>query len=181
MAEVPQQPTRPSVAIGDIEIRPIRAADAEQYVGLLDELDHETRFLLWEPGERNLDVAQLRARLGDIDPVTKLRLVAVQGPQLVGFLVANRGDVRRTRHRADFSMGILAEYRGRSIGRALLDALDRWAIEHDVSRLELTVMSHNGAARALYERCGYVLEGTKRGGIVVDGRSIDECVMGKLL
>jgi RimJ/RimL family protein N-acetyltransferase len=181
MADAPQQPRRASEGIHAIDIRPIGVDDSAGYFELLGELDHETKFLLWEPGERILDPTQLHARLKAADPATQLRLVAAHGPQLVGFLVANRGEVRRTHHRADFAMAVLAEYRRRSIGSRLLDALDHWAVEHHIARLELTVMSHNTPARALYERGGYRLEGIKRDAIIVDGRPIDECVMGKLL
>ncbi len=181
MTETPQRPNVDPGSTDAIEIRPIRSEEASRYIDLLDALDHETRFLLWEPGERRLDLDQMRTRLITIDTAEQLRLVAVCGTQLIGFLVANRGEVRRLRHRADFAMGVLAQYRGRSIGDALLDALEHWAIEQGISRLELTVMFHNTAARTLYERCGYDLEGIKRGAIVVDGQPIDECVMGKLL
>jgi RimJ/RimL family protein N-acetyltransferase len=50
-----------------------------------------------------------------------------------------------------------------------------------ISRLELTVMSDNEPALALYERAGYSLEGRKRDAIIVDGIGVDELVMGKPL
>ena len=52
-----------------------------------------------------------------------------------------------------------ARYRRRGIGRALLDAAERWARERGVRKLELHVFPHNEAAIALYERAGFVREG----------------------
>ena len=42
-------------------------------------------------------------------------------------------------------------------------------------------MADNDRAIALYERCGFVLDGTERLAIAIDGRAVDEHVMGKLL
>lgn len=164
-----------------VEIRLIRLSDAASYVDLLDELDQETTFLLWEPGERPVQVEELRDRLASVDHSSRICLVAACDDRLVGFLVGLRGPVRRTRHRADFTMAVLDGYRRRSIGSGLLHKLEAWAVENEISRLELTVMAHNHRARTLYERSGFMLEGNKRGAIRVADELIDECVMGKLL
>ncbi len=59
--------------------------------------------------------------------------------------------------------------------------LDKWANEKGVTRLELTVMCINDAARHLYEKNGFVVEGTKKNSMVVDGTYVDEYYMAKLL
>jgi RimJ/RimL family protein N-acetyltransferase len=175
----PPTSARGSTSSSPVEIRPIRSSDAAAYVDLLDELDRETTFLLWEPGERSIELNELRHRLGSVDHSSRVCIVAACDDRLVGFLVGHRGPARRTRHRADFTMAVLGGYRRRSIGTGLLHQLDVWAAENEISRLELTVMAHNHEARTLYERCGFLLEGVKRGAIRVAGEPIDECVMGK--
>jgi RimJ/RimL family protein N-acetyltransferase len=159
----------------------LRAADAAHYVRLLEQIDRESRFLMWEPGERQVSADDIRRRLTDSGSSDRLRLVALVGDALVGFLVAHRGQPRRVRHRADFTMAVLQDHQSRGIGTELLAALDSWATAVGISRLELTVMSDNEPAFALYERAGYSLEGRKREGIIVDGIGIDELVMGKPL
>ena len=164
-----------------MEIRQLRADDAADYVQLLHEIDRESRFLMWEPGERQVSADDIRRGLavpGSGDP---LRLVAVVGGAFVGFLVAHRGHLTRLRHRAEFTMAVLQAHRGCGIGPALLAALENWATTVGISRLELTVMSDNEPAVALYERAGYRLEGRKRDAIVVDRVSLDELVMGRFL
>jgi RimJ/RimL family protein N-acetyltransferase len=165
----PPTPARGSSSFSPVEIRPIRASDAAAYVDLLDELDRETTFLLWEPGERAVEVEELRGRLASVDHSSRVCIVAACDDRLVGFLVGHRGSVRRTRHRADFTMAVLGGYRRRSIGTGLLHQLEVWAVENEIGRLELTVMAHNHGARTLYERCGFMLEGVKRGAIRVAG------------
>jgi RimJ/RimL family protein N-acetyltransferase len=162
-------------------VRSFAADDASAYVELLRRLDRESTFLLWEPGERSIEPSVLRQRSEQSDRADGVHLVADASGELVGFLVAYRGHGRRIQHRADFAMAVVAAHQGRGIGHRLLTALDAWAAEVGVSRLELTVMAHNERAIALYERAGYAREGVKREAIRVDGRSVDELVMGKLL
>jgi ribosomal protein S18 acetylase RimI-like enzyme len=50
---------------------------------------------------------------------------------------------------------------GRGIGRALLDAADRWAEANGYPWLTLHVFEGNDRARRLYERHGYVAEWTR--------------------
>ena len=163
------------------EIRQLRAADAAGYVRLVEQIDRESRFLMWEPGERQVSADDIRRSLTDSGGSDRLRLVALVGDELVGFLVAHRGHVMRVRHRADFSMAVLEDHQSRGIGTELLAAVDSWATSVGISRLDLTVMSDNVAALALYDRAGYSLEGRKRDAIIVDGRAVDELVMGKPL
>lgn len=162
-------------------IRTLRPEDAPDYIAFLQQLDRETTFLLWEPGERNLQVESLRRRISEADENQGIRLVAEEEGRILGFLVAHRGVSRRVQHRADFVIGVLQQAWGRGVGTALLERFEAWARELGIWRLELSVMAHNHRASKLYERLGYVREGVKRSAIVVDGQKVDELIMGKIL
>lgn len=161
-------------------VRSLAEPDAAAYVRFLRDLDAETAFLMWEPGERVLTEADVHLRI-EMDPALRATWIAVEDGAIVGFLVGIRGGARRISHRADFTMGVLERAAGRGAGQALLGAFEAWARTHGVRRLELTVMAHNDRAIRLYERVGFVREGIKRQAIVVGGRAVDEVVMGKLL
>jgi RimJ/RimL family protein N-acetyltransferase len=47
--------------------------------------------------------------------------------------------------------------------------------------MELTVMAHNRSAVALYERSGFVVEGTRRDSMLVEGNYVDEYYMARML
>lgn len=59
-------------------------------------------------------------------------------------------------------VAVMPSYRGRGVGRCLLDALTARAAEHGHDRLALNVHICNPAAR-LYSRAGYVVAGKGRG------------------
>jgi len=64
-----------------------------------------------------------------------------------------------TRHVATLGMFVLFDRRGHGIGTALMREALRWALDHGVERIELTVYPHNAAAIALYRRAGFEQEG----------------------
>ena len=49
---------------------------------------------------------------------------------------------------------VVPEHRGRGVGKALLEALARLAVERDCGRLEWAVLDWNESAIAFYERLG---------------------------
>jgi RimJ/RimL family protein N-acetyltransferase len=78
-------------------------------------------------------------------------------------------------------VGIRHKFAGQGIGKKLFEALERWAVEHGLHRLELTVMCHNERAIRLYQKMGYNIEGVKQDSLRVDGRYVDEYYMAKIL
>ena len=163
-------------------IRTATATDAKGVLELLLRLDEETRFMMYEPGERSTSVDRqaetLRALLVSNNSTF---LLAEEGGRPVGFLEATGGAFRRNRHVAHLVIGVLEEHAGRGIGTALMVEAQRWARERGIRRLELTVETHNRAARALYEKMGFAVEGTRKDTMRVEGSSVDEYYMAKLL
>jgi RimJ/RimL family protein N-acetyltransferase len=162
-------------------IREAVPADAERLLDLKTALDGETRFMLLEPGERMSSVTNERTRLEALSSqANSVVLVAQDNDDLVAYAEASGGDFRRNRQTAHVVIGVRRSYTGRGLGTRLLTELDRWAVKADVRRLELTVMTHNLAAIALYRKRGYRVEGTRRAALIVDGEYVDEFWMAKV-
>lgn len=68
--------------------------------------------------------------------------------------------------------------RGRGVGRALLRAAAALARERGARRLTLRVLGHNAPARRLYETEGYAVEGVLPEEFLLDGRYVDDVLMG---
>ncbi len=87
----------------------------------------------------------------------------------------------RRRHAASLGIAVHDEWQGRGVGSALLAALvdlaDNWI---DVQRIELTVYTDNAPAVHLYEKFGFVIEGTLRRFAFRDGVYVDAYSMARL-
>ena len=156
------------------------AGDAQRFWNLLNALDHETEYMLYEPGERSTDLSRVTGLLSRPENETLVLAAEAEG-ELAGFLSADRGGVRRNAHSAYIVCGIREAYRNQGIGTRLFGMLDDWAKRNGVTRLELTVLTENAAAVHLYQKCGFEIEGTRRNSMRVRGVYKDEYEMSKLL
>lgn len=162
-----------------MKIRQIETGDADNFLNMLRKLDTETEFMMYEPGERRTTLEEQKEIIERIqengDPV----FLVESGEEVVGFLGGKRGGCNRVRHTVYIAMGIVKDHRGKGIGRKLMEQLDRWNVENDIARSELTVMCHNERAVRLYEGMGYQIEGRRKKSLVVEGKFVDEYYMGK--
>ncbi|MGP3924069.1 GNAT family N-acetyltransferase [Streptomyces sp. 8N616] len=71
--------------------------------------------------------------------------------------------------------------RGRGIARALLDAACEEARRQGASRITLRVLGHNTPARRLYESAGFAVEGVLPGEFLLEGKYVDDVLMGRSL
>jgi len=60
-----------------------------------------------------------------------------------------------------YAMWVAPDARGAGVGRALLDAVERWARDRGSGRLALAVTERNEGARRFYEACGFVDTGDR--------------------
>ncbi|MFN2747298.1 GNAT family N-acetyltransferase [Bacillus sp. z60-18] len=164
-----------------MEIRKINISDAEQFLKLCQTLDEESEFMMYEPGERLTTIERQREQIRSMLAGSSQILVASAGGSLIGHITAVRGQANRTRHRAHIVIGIRKAYRGQGIGTHLFLALEKWACEEKLHRLELTVMSHNQTAVKLYQKIGFSIEGTRKHAMMVNGTYVDEYFMAKLI
>ena len=164
------------------EVRQVREEDAAALLQLQHQLDRETHFMMLEPDERTTTVAALAERIrGGLASGQELLWVAEDEGQLVGYVAAERGGFRRNRHVAQLVIGVAQSHAGQGLGARLFAAMEAWARQAGVRRLELTVMAHNRAGLGLYTKLGFLVEGLKRRSLCVDGAWVDEYYMGKLL
>ena len=98
------------------------------------------------------------------------------------FVVLSDGDVvgwcdvlRNTQrtvysHCGTLGIGLLPQFRGRGIGRQLMQTTIDAAWQCGMTRIELTVREHNANAIALYKSLGFGVEGLQRNAIRIDGQ-----------
>ncbi|KGP71026.1 GNAT family N-acetyltransferase [Pontibacillus yanchengensis] len=165
-----------------MKIREITISDAKKFVQLTKEIEGHSEFMLWEPDERTVTSEQQRKRIEALEDVNNSTIfVAEEENKLVGFLVAMGGNARRNQHTVYLVIGILKDYRGQRIGSRLFSELEKWGKERNIHRLELTVVTKNIGGLALYKKMGFIIEGTKKHSLLIDGEFVDEYYMSKLI
>lgn len=102
-----------------------------------------------------------RKRLTEI-PESQFWLAAMVGDELVGQLeVQTSPNHPRRKHVGQLGMAVRDDFQGKGVGTALMraavDMADNWL---DLLRLELGVFVDNEPAVRLYQRFGFVIEGT---------------------
>lgn len=163
-------------------IREIETWDAENFTNLIKKVENTSDFMLMEAGERKTTPKQQQNQLEQIKQQNNSTIfVAENEGELIGYLIVLGGTVNRTKHSAYLVIGILQEYRGKGIGTKLFENVITWAPKHNISRLELTVVTENEAGITLYKKNGFDIEGTKRNSLVIDGKTFNEYYMSKIL
>ena len=162
-------------------ITAIEKQDAADLLKLQLQLDKESSFMLYEYGERSNQIQAVKNMIEHYYDTGSLIAAAKARKDLAGFISAKRGQCNRNNHTAYVVIGVLSKYQGQGIGSSLMEHLLVWAKSNKITRLELTVMTHNSVAIALYKKYGFLQEGIKQRSLFVDGSYVDEYYMAKLM
>ena len=73
-------------------------------------------------------------------------------------------------HSGTLGIGLLADFRGRGIGRRLMQQTIDRAFAFGLTRVELTVREGNANAIALYKSLGFETEGLHRNAVCIEGQ-----------
>jgi len=176
---------RPAIRAAESPKIPVRLAgegDVPALIGLVNALAREARLLFVMPIDPETGVESLVAFLqSNAASGNHTVLVAESQGALAGLATATGGVHPAKRDTVEVGIGVLESHRGRGIGRALMEGLEIWARGAGIHRLQLPVVTSNAPAIALYRRVGFEVEGVLRESVQLDGRSLDQFMMAKLL
>ena len=158
-------------------IRPLGAADAEQYQRI------RLESLRLHPEAFGASYEEtLRLRLAEI--VERLtasgftRFGGLADGKLVGLAGLQMRSGEKEKHKAHlFSMYVDAAHRGTGLARQLVEAVIAGAREAGAVVLHLSVTVGNAPAQRFYRRLGFSVYGIERRSLKVDGRFLDEELM----
>jgi ribosomal protein S18 acetylase RimI-like enzyme len=143
--------------MGDaLEVRPARPSDARAFLEFWSAIVAEERFVRTE--EVRLPAHAYRRRFRNVSDL-ETYLLAFEGGRLVGHVTVQRERHPVTRHVGSLAIAVVADARGRGIGRRLMEEAIAWSKEAGVEKLVLAVYPHNEAAISLYRSFGFVEEG----------------------
>lgn len=161
-----------------IVLRPATAADAAAICRIYNQ-GIEDRLATLETELRTPDERrQWLAARGPRHPV----FVAETDEMVVGWSSLNVYNPRPAyQYVADFSIYIERGWRGKGVGRRLLEHLIEQARALDYHKMMLSTFPFNASGVALYERMGFTRAGVFHEMGQLDGRWVDTLVMEKLL
>ncbi|WP_419881886.1 N-acetyltransferase family protein [Peribacillus sp. B-H-3] len=165
-----------------MKIRTAVQKDAKALAELMEHAD-ESGFMLFNPGERKVRPEMLEERFlrAGNEGVTNIFIAEGNNGELIGYLMLLGNRNERARHKAYIVIGVAEQARGKGAGTRLFAECEEHARRLNLHRLELTVITHNEAAIALYKKMGFEIEGTKRDSLYFGGKFADEFCMSKLL
>lgn len=115
-------------------------------------------------------------------PDNWLSLVAELDGRIVGQLGAENYTNPRRRHACNIGMIVCEFARSQGVGHGLLSAFIELATNWmGITRIELEVYTDNQAALALYEKNGFIIEGTAKNYALKAGVYVDSYLMARTL
>ena len=125
-----------------MEIRKIQMEDANNYLDMLLNLDNETKFMMFEPGERPTDINIIKNIIEKSINGDNLILVAKDEENIVGFLSAQKGEYKRIKHTGYIVVGIREKYRGKGIGSKLFKFMEN-ELKEEIEYVLLSTATKN--------------------------------------
>ncbi len=162
---------------GKAIIRDMKLSDADMLLDHIRSHAREGTKLLIEPGEVPRSASQEREILRIYFGKGRKMIVAVMDGMVVGSADVRIGGMNKTKHAASFGIAVRTGYRGLGIGKAMMEYLMDWAVEHGAKKLWLSVFSTNTEAITFYEALGFKEECRKKGQYIVKGQYVDEVIM----
>ena len=147
-----------------MDLRRLTPADADAYRSFMLRAyaDDPAAFTSTVAEREPLPLDWWRERVSDRPEAEAAVIGAFEHDQLVGVAGLRFQHRPRTRHKGLlFGMAVAPAVRGRSVGRALVEAVVDRARDAGLRVVQLTVMETNAPARQLYEACGFAAFGTE--------------------
>jgi len=164
--------------VSSYPVRPATAADADAICRIYNQ-GIEDRVATLETELRTQ--AERRQWLANRSPRHPV-VVAETNGEIVGWGSLNVFNPREAyRFVADFSVYVERTWRGRGVGRVLLEQLIELARAHGFHKMVLSAFPFNADGMALYEKLGFRTVGVYREQGLLDGKWVDTVVMEKLL
>jgi RimJ/RimL family protein N-acetyltransferase len=161
----------------NITVLPIAEAHAASFRESLDTVARERRYLAMVEAPP-LEHVESFVRGNVASDVAQF--VALDDHRVVGWADIVPAPTYAIAHRGSVGMGVLPGYRGRGIGRRLLEACIAKAWSKGITRIELEARADNSHAIRLYEHLGFTQEGVKHRGMRIDGEYYDTVQMSLL-
>ena len=168
----------------DIEIRHALIGDAVASFSLFRQIVSEDIYFAVSLEEMSRTIARQEALFYRLTKSPNSCIwVACCNEEIVGQLAVMGGSLLRTQHVGVIEMFVHPDVRDQGLGAKLLAKSISWCQENAyLQKLELSVISDNHRAIALYQKTGFIQEGCQQGAYLdIDNQERDKLLMGLFL
>lgn len=166
MSQPVNSPTDLEILTSIYEILPIQEMHIQDFWNAVDSVARERKYLAFLQGP---PIQLTRDFVLDHINNNWPQLVAVYEGKVIGWCDISPLDRPVFAHIGSLGIGVLASYRGKGIGKALIEEALKKAKLKGLTRIELTVRENNKLAISLYEKFGFVAEGIHKDAVCIDG------------
>lgn len=166
-----------------LTLRSAGEEDAAWITDLRQQIAKETTHTLQVAGAATpMDAIKTHLRASGADP-QDIYLGAFSETEAAGMLrvIPFRPAHPWLSHSVQFGMMVRQKYWGTGVSDFLMKGMLEHAARVGIHRIEATVRSENTRGVKFYERHGFVVEGTRRRAVIIDGKEADEFYIAKLL
>ena len=167
----------------ELFIRKAAAEDAELMARFKRCISGESDFLSY--GENEIEISaktEEHAISAENAKDNSVIIIALCGGEIAGFVTFSGGARARKRHSGEMGIAVRKDYWGLGIGNFLLEFLIDWAKQTQIVRkINLLTRADNQKAVSLYEKYGFLKEGTITRDLCVGGVFYDSLSMGLLI
>lgn len=163
-----------------MEIRTIKSSDTKEFVKFYKQLAQETDYLMFSLDEVTDREDKEDDFVKNYDEFKHVFL-AMDDNKIVGYLGISRSHLKKLKHSAKFTVGVLDDHKRQGIATKLIEYAENWAKENDIKRLELTVITGNEPAVAFFKKNNFDQEGTRKKAVNMDDEYFDEYYMAKAI
>lgn len=160
-------------------IRPIEKDDARE-INIIRRMPKVLENIMSVPSETIMKNEEFISKLTKDDHVFCAQLDGTKNSQLVGVAGLHVKALARSCHSAVLGIMVHQDFHGQGVGSmlmaALIDVADNWLM---LKRIELTVFPSNKQAIKLYEKFGFVHEGTMKYAAIYHGVLSDILMMAR--
>jgi RimJ/RimL family protein N-acetyltransferase len=156
-------------------VRQAAPEDARAVLEYIEAVSGESDFLSFGPGEFEFTEAEEEEFIDRcLASQNQLYILGIGEDAIVATLTFSGGRRPRVRHSGEFGMSVRKRCWGLGIGSLMLDTLIHWAqATQIVKKINLRVRTDNRRAIRLYQRKGFLIEGTIRKAIRLEGEYFD--------
>jgi len=161
----------------DVEftIRQARQEDIQGLVGAIRAAVETGTYVVAESVADLIDHEEVLLRHNELE--SRIFFVACVDNDVVGWVHIAHPEMEKLSHTAEFTLGVLEEYRGYGIGSHLLQRGLEWANSQGYEKLYNSVPSTNENAVEFLKTHGFEEEARRRDHYRIDGEYVDEVMM----